>query len=63
VEKVYAAIDSFVVYMCIEGSYTLEYEDAKLMVTKGESVLIPALITEVTLVPNETTTLLEIYIP
>jgi mannose-6-phosphate isomerase len=63
VEKVYAAIDSFVVYMCIEGSYTLEYEDAKLTVNKGESVLIPALITEVTLVPNETTTLLEVYIP
>lgn len=63
VEKVYAAIDSFVVYMCIEGSYTLQYEDASLKVSKGESVLIPAVIAEVSLIPHETTTLLEVYIP
>lgn len=63
VEKIYAAIDSFVVYMCVEGSYTISYGDESLMVAKGETVLIPAIFTEIDLIPHEPTTLLEVYIP
>jgi mannose-6-phosphate isomerase len=63
VEKVYATIDSFVVYMCLEGSYTIAYEDSTMTVNKGETVLIPAIITEITLIPHAQTTLLEVYIP
>jgi mannose-6-phosphate isomerase len=63
VEKVYAAIDSFVVYMCLDGSFTLHYEDSSMNVKKGETILIPAAIMEVTLIPHETTTVLEVYIP
>ncbi len=63
VEKVYAAIDSFVVYMCLEGSYCIQYGSELLQVNKGETVLIPAIMTEVVLIPNELTTLLEVYIP
>ncbi len=63
VEKIYAAIDSFVVYMCVEGSYSIQYGDETLAVNKGETVLIPAVLTEIILIPNELTTLLEVYIP
>ncbi len=63
VEKIYAAIDSFVVYMCVEGSYAIQHGDETLAVNKGETVLIPAVLTEIILIPNELTTLLEVYIP
>ncbi len=63
VEKVYAAIDSFIVYMCLEGSYSIKYGTDMIEVNKGETVLIPAIFTEVVLIPNRLTTLLEVYIP
>jgi len=58
----YGTIDSFVSYMCVEGSFIVETEAEKLLVQKGETVLIPACINEVGLIPDELTTLLEVYV-
>ncbi|HOO18861.1 MAG TPA: mannose-6-phosphate isomerase, partial [Paludibacteraceae bacterium] len=59
----YVQIDSLVVYMCLEGNFIIEYENNRTPVEKGETVLIPASIDEVNLIPGEETVkLLEVYI-
>ena len=64
VQKDYYAIDSFVIYMCLEGSVTINfggnYEE---QMVKGETVLIPAELHEVELTPKGGAQILEIYIP
>lgn len=55
-------LDSFRVYMCIDGKVTIEGDFADVSVTKGETVLIPACIDRVKL-KTKSATLLEVYIP
>ena len=60
----YDKLDSFVVYMCIDGDFELIADGSEpLKVTKGETVLVPAEYENVTLVPNKNSTVLETYIP
>ncbi|MDR1984618.1 MAG: class I mannose-6-phosphate isomerase [Prevotellaceae bacterium] len=58
----YVSADSFVVYMCVGGSAVLECNNHKETLTKGETILIPAEIDEVKLIPDLRTHLLEISI-
>lgn len=59
----YEEIDSFKVYMCLEGEYILETPgNEQVHVLKGETILVPASITELILYPRTKTTLLEVYI-
>jgi mannose-6-phosphate isomerase len=58
----YYAIDSFVVYICIEGEFLINWDGNSEKVTKGETVLLPAMIKEVALQPLEEARTLEIYI-
>jgi len=51
-----------VVYMCLEGSLIIESNNEKTVVNKGDTVLIPASINEVGLIPENEATLLEVYI-
>jgi mannose-6-phosphate isomerase len=60
--KDYFSYDSFVVYICIEGEFLIRWDDNSEKVTKGETVLLPAMIKEVTLDPLGEARLLEIYI-
>ncbi|QVY66162.1 type I phosphomannose isomerase catalytic subunit [Polaribacter sp. Q13] len=60
-EKNYEKLDSFVIYMCVEGSFTLECNNELMMVNKGETVLLPASIKAVKL-NSEQATLLEVYL-
>ncbi len=60
--KEYYSIDSFVVYICTEGSFTIRWEGETETVEKGETVLLPAMIKEVVLEPVEEAQLLEVYI-
>jgi len=60
--KEYYSIDSFVVYICTEGSFTIRWEGETETVEKGETVLLPAMIKEVVLEPIEEAQLLEVYI-
>lgn len=63
VEKDYNLIDSFVIYMCMEGAAGITYgKGAVELIKKGETVLIPAELKNLALIPTETSTLLEVYI-
>jgi mannose-6-phosphate isomerase len=63
VQRSYQQIDSFVVYICLEGSFTIEYPQGSVQVKKGDSVLLPASLKEVTLRPNTESKLVETYVP
>lgn len=62
-ERDYSTIDSFVIYMCLEGTFTITAEGCEAVkVGHGETVLIPAELKQLTLYPDEVCKLLEIYI-
>jgi mannose-6-phosphate isomerase len=54
--------DSFVIYICLEGSATLVCKGNRETVTKGETVLVPAAIADVRLQPAPEAMLLEVYV-
>lgn len=58
----YGEIDSFVAYMCLEGSFIVETATQKTPVNKGDTILIPACINEIGLIPNSEVTLLEVHL-
>lgn len=62
VDKDYMLIDSFVIYMCMEGKVDIHYPggDAEVL-QKGDTILIPAAIKELALIPSEKSILLEIF--
>ena len=62
IKKEYYLIDSFVVYICIDGEFHIRWDGNSEKVTKGETVLLPAMIKEVFLEPATDARLLEIYI-
>ena len=63
VEKDYNQLDSFVIYINLEGDFEIEYEQGTELVKKGETILIPASLETFRLNPlsNEVKTL-EVYI-
>lgn len=63
-EKSYNDLDSFVIYMCLEGDYTVSWgDDNSIKVDKGESILIPASLENFNLTPDSgEVKLLEVYI-
>ena len=62
INKEYYFNDSFVVYICIDGEFMISWDDNTEKVTKGETVLLPAMIKEVTLKPVNEARILEVYI-
>jgi mannose-6-phosphate isomerase len=62
VEKDFNLIDSFVIYLCMEGSAGISYPGGAEQIRKGETVLIPAELKNLAIVPSEPSTLLEVYI-
>ncbi len=63
IEKDYITLDSFVIYLCMEGSFTIQYHhNGKEKMVKGETVLLPAELKNVLLIPDTTARILEIYI-
>lgn len=58
----YGTIDSFVAYMCLEGSFVIEYNDEKTVVNSGETMLIPACINEIGLLPDTVSRILEVHL-
>lgn len=62
-ERDYNMIDSFVIYMCLSGSFEIVYRNTETEpVSKGETVLLPAELKDVKLVPDKETKVLEVYI-
>jgi mannose-6-phosphate isomerase len=62
--KDYNLLDSFVIYITLEGNFTIETEEGLEQMVKGETILIPASTEFVKLNPqNGKVKLLEVYIP
>jgi mannose-6-phosphate isomerase len=62
IDKEYYSNDSFVVYICIEGEFSICWDGNSENVIRGETVLLPAMIKEVTLQPGNEARILEIFI-
>lgn len=63
IERDYYNIDSFIVYMCLEGEFYIDYqEQEKIKITKGETVLIPACLDTIVLFPTSKSKIIETYI-
>jgi mannose-6-phosphate isomerase len=62
IDKDFYFNDSFVVYICIEGSFAICWEGNSETVIKGETVLVPAMIKEFTLKPSSEARALEVYV-
>lgn len=62
-KKDYLTLDSFVIFICLDGKASVNYyggSSEKLV--KGETMLIPAEMSEITIVPDGEVKLLEVYI-
>lgn len=62
-KKDYNHLDSFVIYICLKGEFTITDENKT--VTKviiGETVLVPAELKDITLDPSQKSKILEVYI-
>ncbi len=63
IENDYLNLDSFVIYICLEGNCEIKTEDEEpVSLTKGETILIPASLNSLTLTPKQNTKLLEVFI-
>ncbi len=56
------SIDSFIIYMVVEGMVSIKYNESKIDLNLGETILIPAEMTSITIEPKEKAKLLEIFI-
>ena len=62
-ERDYTSMDSFVIYICVEGKATLQDNNYnELTIHQGETVLIPAEIQSITITPEPQIKLIETYI-
>ena len=59
-EMDYAYLDSFVIYMCVEGAAVLECGGVDHSLNKGETILLPAAIKQVKLKADKTSRVLEV---
>ena len=63
IEKDYNQLDSFVIYMNLEGEFEIEYEEGKVAVKKGEKILITDNLETFRLLPvSKEVKTLEVYI-
>lgn len=63
VEKDFNKLDSFVIYICLDGELVIETESGNETIKKGETILLPASIENVLLKPaTASAKLLEVYI-
>jgi mannose-6-phosphate isomerase len=62
VQKDYNLFDSFIIYICLSGEFLIHWDTGTEIVKKGETVLLPAMITDVALEPRPEAKLLEVFI-
>ena len=62
IQKDYSELDSFVVYMCVDGEVIIQDGEYSETLIKGESLLLSAT-TEIVNLETENATVLEVYIP
>jgi len=61
-ERNISDLDSFVIYICLEGSGYIKYDHKKITISLGDVILIPAELCQFNLVPENNLKLLETYI-
>ncbi|WP_142786322.1 class I mannose-6-phosphate isomerase [Changchengzhania lutea] len=61
IERDYADIDSFVIYMCVGGSLKIEHQNNTYSIKNGETLLLPASIDHLK-ISAEDASLLEVYL-
>jgi mannose-6-phosphate isomerase len=62
VRKNFSELDSFVIYLCVEGSFSVSYDKEITTVFSGEVLLIPNIISELILVPTPAVKALEVFV-
>jgi mannose-6-phosphate isomerase len=60
--KDYSTLDSFVIHVCVEGAYSLKYNDQVYPVKMGECILLPKSIDKIELETTDGFKILESYI-
>lgn len=60
--KDYFQIDSFVIYHCLKGELIINYGEENEVIKTGESILIPAELKSLTLVPKQYSEIIEVFI-
>ena len=63
ITKNYSSIDSFIILMVLEGGGDIQTNDGVYQYNKGDTYLIPASINEVTIAPESSSKILEVYLP
>ena len=61
VARDYSELDSFVIYLCVEGNAELAFPSGKEKISKGEVLLIPAIIDKMALIPQPACKILEVF--
>jgi mannose-6-phosphate isomerase len=62
-ERDFHKLDSFVIYICLEGEFEIEYPEGTENVKRGETVLIPAAMEQFFLKPKSPEVkLLEVHV-
>lgn len=62
ISKDYSAIDSFVIYICTEGFVKIATEKDVFELSLGETILIPASINKLKLIPEKDSKVIEVYL-
>ncbi len=63
IERDFTDLDSFVIYICLEGSGEIDFEGGKTNISMGDSILVPASIKKYKLSASPSLKLLETYVP
>ncbi len=62
-ERDFTPFDTFVIYMCLEGSATIKYGSGEETIEMGQTILIPAALNGYQVIPTPKAKLLEVYLP
>ena len=62
ISKDLESLDSFVIYIGVEGSTILVWDDGEIKIDIGEAIIVPASISQIELIPKTTSKLLEVYL-
>jgi mannose-6-phosphate isomerase len=61
-KKDFEELDSFVIYISVEGNTLVKWEDDQILLKPGEAIIKPAILYDIELIPEISSKLLEVYI-
>ncbi len=60
--KDYSSVDSFVIYICVNGQLEIQVDNENYLLRKGETILFPAFITKVNIIVTDVADVVEVYL-